>query len=102
ANEAYTSVSQGVVVGNTHTLNTLETLSMGEVVDYVLNEPIAVGFGNALFNMNRDLWNELSPEDKRNFLHAAALGHATATVTYFTEEQAILDDLSAVGVELVE
>lgn len=102
ANEAYTSVSQGVVAGNTHTLNTLVTLSMGEVVDYVLDVPIAVSAGNALFNTNRDLWRELSDEDKRNFLHAAAIGHATATVSYVKEEKEVGANLAKLGMEWVE
>lgn len=102
ANDIYAAMNQGVLDGNTHTLNTLTSISMGEVAEYLLDLPIGLGFGNALFNTNRDLWMELSDEDKRNFLHAAAIGHAVATVTYMNDELAVLNDPSSSGVELVE
>lgn len=102
ANEIYSAMSQGVLDGNTHILLTLKSLSTGEVADYVLNLPIGLGIGNALFNVSRELWMELSDEDKKAFLRAAATGHAVATVKSMLIEQEVLADPQGSGVELVE
>lgn len=102
ANEIYSAMNQGVLDGNTHTLNTLTSLSLGEVANYLIDLPIGLGIGNAMFNLNLDLWKELSDDDKLAFLQAAAISHAVATVAYMNGEQEVLANPAAFGVELVE
>jgi TRAP-type C4-dicarboxylate transport system substrate-binding protein len=102
ANDIYEALNQGQLDGNVHALETLVDLSFGEVTDYLLNEPIGVYMGNALFNLNKDVWDGLSEEDKRNFLLAAGDGFARAEVSMVEGHNAILEDPESAGVELVE
>ncbi len=102
ATDIYESMSQGHIDGNTHTLETLDTLSLGEVADYVLNQPIAVFTGNTMFNVSQITWQGLSPEAKRAMIDGAALGHAIATVDSVNQAKSILGDPAAHGVELLE
>lgn len=102
SNDIFESMSQGQLDGNTHTLDVLKSLSLGELADYVLNAPIGLYIGNAMFNTNRDVWNDLSADQKREFLMAAGESFAWVTVTYFAENKTYLEDPSKGGVELVE
>ncbi|MFV0475511.1 MAG: C4-dicarboxylate TRAP transporter substrate-binding protein [Pikeienuella sp.] len=102
ANDIYEAISQGQVDGNTHIVDVLKSLSLGEVTDYLLNEPIGLFTGNATINVSRLVWDNLSDDEKRAFLRAAGDSHAWTTVSYFAENQAYLDDAAAVGVELIE
>ena len=100
--DIYESLNQGTLDGNTQGLDTLKSLSYGDVVDYVLDVPIGLYLGYSVFTVNRDLWNEMSDGDKRATLQAAAKGHAHVTVTYYGENQAFLKNPSMGGVEVVE
>lgn len=100
--DVYESLNQGQLDGNTQGLDTLKSLSLGDVVDYVLNVPIGLYLGSSVFTVNRDVWDGLSDEDKRMMLKAAAKGHAHVTVTYYGENQAYLKDPSLGNVEVVE
>lgn len=102
ANDIYESISQGQIDGNTHTVDVLKSLSLGEVTDYLLNAPIGIYTGNSMFNLNKDVWNDLTEEQKRAFMLAGGDAVAWTTVEYFKENQALLNDPSQVGVELVE
>ena len=102
ANDIYESISQGQLDGNTHIVDTLKSLSIGEVVDYLLEAPIGLYIGNSMFNLNKDVWNELSDEQKRQFLLAAGDAHGFTTVTYLAENQAYLNDPASVGVEIIQ
>lgn len=102
ANDIYESISQGQLDGNTHTLDVLRSLSLGEVTDYLLNVPIGIYTGNSMFNLNRDVWNDLSEEQKRAFLLAGGDAVAWTTVEYYKENLALMENPSSVGVELVE
>ena len=102
ANDVYEAFSQGQIDGNTHTPETLQSQSWGEVVDYLLLEPIGIYAGNANFNTNRELWNKLPVEERRAFLNAAAYGHAWTTVTYDGVNRGFLADLASVGAKGVE
>ncbi len=100
--DIYESLNQGTLDGNTQGLDSLKSLSYGDVVDYVLDVPIGLYLGSSVFTVNRDLWNEMSAEDKKAMLEAAAKGHAYVTVTYYDENQAFLKDPSLGGVEVVK
>ncbi len=102
ANDIYESMSQGQLDGNTHTVDVLKSLSLGEVADYLLDAPIGLYVGNSMFNLNRDVWDDLSPEQKKQFLLAAGDAHGFATVEYLADNQRFLKDPASVGVELVE
>jgi TRAP-type C4-dicarboxylate transport system substrate-binding protein len=102
ANDIYEAMNQGQLDGNTHTPDVLKSLSIGEVANYLLNEPIGVYMGNSLYNLNRDVWNELSDEDKRNFLLAAGSAHGVSTVNYLADNKAILENPESAGVELLQ
>lgn len=101
AGEIYEAISQGHLDGNTHTVDVLKSLSLGEVVNYLMVAPIGIYSGNSMFNLNKDLWNELTNEQKRQFLLAAGDAHAATTVKYLAANVAFLDDPASVGVELV-
>ncbi|WP_121062497.1 C4-dicarboxylate TRAP transporter substrate-binding protein [Chachezhania antarctica] len=100
--DIYESLNQGTLDGNTQGLDTLKSLSYGDVVDYVLNVPIGLYLGSSVFTVNRDLWDGMTEEDKAAMLEAAALGHAHVTVTYYGENQAYLQDPALGGAETVE
>ncbi|WP_339947453.1 C4-dicarboxylate TRAP transporter substrate-binding protein [uncultured Albimonas sp.] len=102
ATDIFESMSQGQLDGNTHTLDTLKSLSIGEVADYILDAPIGLYLGNAMFNTNRDLWEELTPEQKKGFLMAASDSIAWATVDYFKVNASYLENPESVGVEVVQ
>ncbi len=102
ANDIYEAISQGQLDGNTHTLDVLKSLSIGEVTDYLLNAPIGVYIGNSMFNLNRDVWNDMSDADKKSFVLAGGASVAWTTVTYWGENQQLFQNPSTVGVEIVE
>lgn len=102
ANDIYEAISQGQLDGNTHTLDVLKSLSIGEVTDYVLDAPIGVYIGNNMFNLNRDVWNDMSAEDKKAFITAGGSSVAWTTVKYWAENQALFNNPSSVGVQIVE
>ncbi|HEC71581.1 MAG TPA: hypothetical protein ENI28_07215 [Roseobacter sp.] len=102
ATDIYESMSQGHIDGNIHTLETLDTLSTGEVANYALNQPIAVFIGNTMFNVSKMTWDGLSDQTKRAMIDGAAIGHAIATIDSVNQAEAILADPAAHGVELLE
>ncbi|MDQ2094540.1 C4-dicarboxylate TRAP transporter substrate-binding protein [Rhodalgimonas zhirmunskyi] len=102
ATDIYEGMSQGHIDGNIHTLETLDTLSTGEVADYVLNQPIAVFTGNTMFNVSEMTWSGLDDRTKRAMIDGAAYGHAIATVDSDFQATSILKDAKAHGVELLE
>ncbi len=102
ANDIYEAISQGQIDGNTHIVDVLKSLSLGEVTDYVLDEPIGLFPGNSMFNVSKMVWDELSDDQKRAFLRAGGGAAAWTTVTYLADNQAYLNDPASVGVELVE
>lgn len=102
ASEVFTAMNQGVLDGNTLTLGSLKSLSTGEVANYFLDIPVGVANGMGLFHTNRDLWLELSEEDRKAYVKAAAFGHATASVLYAQEEMEIYNKPETHGVERVE
>lgn len=102
ANDIYEAMSQGQLDGNTHTVDVLKTLSIGEVANYLLNAPIGLYSGNSMFDLNHDIWLKLTPEQKRQFLLAAGDALAYTTVEDYAENVGYLKNPKSVGVELVE
>ncbi|WP_069300924.1 C4-dicarboxylate TRAP transporter substrate-binding protein [Neptunicoccus sediminis] len=102
ATDIYESMSQGHIDGNIHTLETLDTLSTGEVANYALNQPIAVFIGNTMFNVSGITWGGLDDKTKRAMIDGAARGHAIATIDSVQQAKSILADPQAHGVELLE
>lgn len=102
SNDVYEAMNQGQIDGNTHGPDTLKNLSLGEVADYMLNDPVGLFLGSAMFDTNRDLWDELTPEQKRAFIAAAAEAHAFTTIGYYNENNHFVLHPEDGGVELVE
>ncbi|MEW5420920.1 C4-dicarboxylate TRAP transporter substrate-binding protein [Amorphus sp. 3PC139-8] len=102
AADVYEALNQGQIDGNTQGLDTLKSQSFGEIVDYVLDVPIGLYLGSAMYDVNRDTWNDLSEEHKRAFIDAAAEGLAWTVINYYAENAVFLDDPASGGVELVE
>lgn len=102
ANDIYESISQGQIDGNTHIVDVLKSLSLGEVTDYLLDVPIGLFPGNSMFNTSKMLWDDLGDDEKRAFIRAGGDATAWTTVTYLAENRAFLNDPASVGVELVE
>ena len=99
--DIYEALNQGSLDGNTQGLDTLVNLSYGEIVDYVLDLPIGLFHGSAPFQVNRDLWAELSAEQKRVFAEAAGASLALSTVGYFQENDRYREHPEDAGVEMV-
>lgn len=102
SSDIFESMNQGQLDGNTHTLDVLKGWSIGEIADYVLDAPIGLYIGNAQFNVNRDLWEDLDEAQKRAFLDAAAQANAYTTVEYLAENESYLADPDKGGVEVVQ
>ena len=68
--DVYESLNQGQLDGNTQGLDTLKSMSLGDIVDYVLDIPIGLYLGSALYDVNRDVWDDMTPEHRRAFLAA--------------------------------
>ncbi len=103
SNDVYSAMSQGVLDGSTHTPYTIINISMGEVSDYLLDAPIGLGMGNALFSTNMDLWKSFSEEDKRAFLKAVAYGYASSTVNYQNDNLIVMEGAPGEhGVEIIK
>lgn len=102
ANDIYEAIGQGQLDGNTHTVDVLKSLSIGEVTDYLLDAPIGVYIGNSMFNLNRDVWNDMSAEDKKAFVLAGGESVAWTTAQYWTENKALIKNPADVGVEVVQ
>ncbi|MFY0634038.1 MAG: C4-dicarboxylate TRAP transporter substrate-binding protein [Vannielia sp.] len=102
ASDVYEALNQGQIDGNTQGLDTLKSQSFGEIVDYVLNVPIGLYLGSAMYDVNRDRWDGLSDAHKRAFMDAAAEGLAWTVINYYAENAVFLDDPASGGVELVE
>lgn len=100
--DVYEALNQGQLDGNTQGLDTLKSMSLGDIVDYVLDDPIGLYLGSALYDVNRDVWNDMTPEHRRAFLSAAGEGHAWTTINYFAENNAFLTDPAKGGVEIVK
>lgn len=100
--DVYKSLNQGQLDGNTQGLDTLKSMSLGDIVDYVLDIPIGLYLGSALYDVNRDVWDDMTPEHRRAFLAAAAEGHAWTTINYFAENNVFLTHPETGGVEIVK
>eukprot|EP00657_Telonema_sp_P-1_P004753 TRINITY_DN21271_c0_g1_i1.p1 TRINITY_DN21271_c0_g1~~TRINITY_DN21271_c0_g1_i1.p1 ORF type:complete len:135 (+),score=39.37 TRINITY_DN21271_c0_g1_i1:154-558(+) len=55
-----------------------------------------------MFNLNRDVWNDMSDADKKSFVLAGGASVGWTTVTYLAENQELFRNPSSVGVEVVE
>ena len=102
ATQIYESMSQGHIDGNTHNLETLEVLSLGEVANYVLEQPIGLFPGNSMFNVNLSTWAGLSAKTRRAMLDGAAMALAIPTVDGVKQSKAILADPKSYGVEVLQ
>lgn len=99
--DIYEALSQGSLDGNTQGLDTLKNLSYGEIVNYVLDIPIGLFLASSMFDVNRDVWNDLTDDQKRAFLTAAGESHAVSTVGYFQENDYFRHHPAEVDVEIV-
>jgi len=102
ATEVYESMSQGHIDGNIQSLETLDTLSMGEIANYALNQPIATFISNTMFNVSLMTWDGLSDKTKRAMIDGAAVGHAISTLDSVNQAKKILSNPTEHGVELIE
>lgn len=102
ASDVYESLSQGHLDGNIQVLDNLKSLSLGEVVDYVLDLPIGLNPGNAMFNVNLDVWKGFSDEERKNIAALAGKYEGFTAVDYYMTEQERYDNPGDVGVELVK
>lgn len=102
ASDVYEALNQGQLDGNTQGLDTLKSQSFGEIVDYVLNIPIGLYLGSAMYDVNRGTWAGLSEDHKRAFIDAAAEGLSWTVINYYDENAVFLRDPASGGVELVE
>lgn len=101
ANDIYDSLSRGALDANMHPAVELVGLNLKDVVKYVTNLPLGTYNGNQ-FNMNTDAWRDLSPELRRDLLDLHAEAAAYAAVEAERQNDEVLADAGAEGIEVLE
>lgn len=98
----YEAFGQGLIDGNFHPPGELRSSSFADHARYLLNMGVGGYLGSSYFNINLDLWQELTDDEKWAIVEAAAHGIAFATVTYDQLNIAVMDGLEELDVTLVE
>jgi len=102
-NEIFEAVKQGVVDGALLSAGELSNIRMIDVVKYV-----TMGVPGGTYNLiniatvNRDTWEELTPELRSAMVEAAVHAVAVTTVGYFEGATKSLEEAKSVGIEILE
>ena len=87
AGEIYEGFTQGAIDANMHPYEVLVTLNLADVAKYVTDIELGTFYINALFNVNRDLWQSFSEEHRIAIMETAAEGIGRAATATFIEDQ---------------
>lgn len=82
ADEVYEGLSQGVIKANLHPTTELINLSLYDVAKYVTELPLGTFNAVSVYSVNRDVWNELSDQQRAVLLELSARGNAHVAVEY--------------------
>lgn len=102
ANEVYEGMSQGVINANLHPTTELMNLSLYEVAKYVTEIPLGTYNATSVYSINRDVWKELSQEQRVALLDLTARGIAHVAVEYEKANLAAKSAAEAKGVTFVQ
>jgi TRAP-type C4-dicarboxylate transport system substrate-binding protein len=101
ANEMYEAVAQGVADCITNSVSDLTGYQMADVTKYaLLNFPGGVYSGVDPQDMNKNVWADLTTEQREVILHASAKGSAAATAEYYLDAQRNIESGPGKGVTI--
>ncbi len=98
--EVFAALQQGVVDGQENPISVIAANNFDEVQEHLsLTGHV---FSPAVFLMNLDLFNELSPEDQAHFVAAAEAGAAANRARVDQDEATAIDEMRANGMQIIE
>jgi TRAP-type C4-dicarboxylate transport system substrate-binding protein len=102
-NEIFEAVKQGVVSGALLSSGELRNIRMIDIVtDVTVGVPGGTYNTINIANVNRDLWQELTPEQRKAMVAAGAHAIAETTVGYVKDGAAALEAARAQGIKVHE
>ena len=103
ASEAYEAMNQGILDCAWLSASDLTSLRLIEIVDSVtVRFPGNVYGGSQGSNVNRDVWAQLTPEQRELLLRGAAYINAHMTWSYYERQEENLDMAREQGIEVIE
>lgn len=103
ANDQYEALGQGVIDCTMAGLSELTNNSLADVTKYVtMRVPGGVFAGASTANFNRDVWQEMSVEQRTVVLQGMARMQAEMTLGYYALSEADREAAAGMGVTLIE
>lgn len=102
APEIFEAMSQGVVQAHYNTPQDLKSYNLFDVVKDITLINLGTFNGVSPFSMRLELWQSLSPEQRRAFVEAAQYGAAAVLFRYQEESTKALEKARADGIEIIE
>ncbi|MAM72909.1 C4-dicarboxylate TRAP transporter substrate-binding protein [uncultured Tistrella sp.] len=99
-NEMLEALSQGVLDCIILSVPDVQNFGMGESVKHITMGAPGGVYVASMAQVNRDAWQDLSPEARTALLKAAALGSAEASLAYENNQADILEKVKAKGVQV--
>lgn len=99
-NEMLEALSQGVLDCIILSVPDVQNFGMGESVKHITMGAPGGVYVASMAQVNRDTWQDLSPEARTALLKAAALGSAEASLAYENNQADILEKVKAKGVQV--
>ncbi|MBO6720062.1 MAG: C4-dicarboxylate TRAP transporter substrate-binding protein [Rhizobiaceae bacterium] len=102
-NEIFEAVKQGVVDGALLSNSELRNIRMIDVVTHItVGAPQGTYHLINIANVNKDVWKDLTTEQRDVLIDAGAYATAAVTAKYVTEAQDALDEAKEKGIEVHE
>ncbi|ANK82532.1 MAG: hypothetical protein TEF_18345 [Rhizobiales bacterium NRL2] len=102
-NDIYEAMAQGVVDCGMFSATELTNLQLFDVTKYITTKiPGGVFAGVATNNINRDVWADLTPEQREVIFKASARSNADVTWKYYADAKRNLNDAPDKGIEIIE
>jgi TRAP-type C4-dicarboxylate transport system substrate-binding protein len=87
--EIYEALQRGTVDCTFTGLSLLDTLSLGEVAQHVIDIPVGSLFTPSNLALNRDFWNSLPDEHKQALINSTAFAVASTAYGYLEAAEAV-------------
>ena len=102
-NDIYAAMEQGVLDCGMFSATELTNLGLFDVTKYITTKiPGGVFAGVATNNINRDVWADLTPEQREGIFKASARSNADVTWKYYADAKRNLNDAPGKGIEIIE
>lgn len=102
-NDIYEAMSQGVVDCGMFSATELTNLQLFDVTKYITTKiPGGVFAGVATNSINRDVWRDLTAEQRQAIFKASARSSADLTWKYYADAKRNLIDAPGKGIEIIE